>query len=208
MITDSCTLNALELTTMPVTLMESPAGTALTGLTENEQLYEIIDGQRVELPPMSAYASIVASLLGQMLGGFAASNRLAQVAVETLFRLPLQKSRNRRPDVAVVTYERWPKGRPIPFADNAWDVVPDLAVEVVSPHDLADEIMQKILEYFQAGVRLVWVVYPQQKLVYVYESPTQVYIRTSTDELDGGPVLPGLRLSLAELFPEMAPPPA
>ena len=189
---------------MPVTLMESPANTALTEITENESLYEIIDGQRVELPPMSAYASIVSSRLGQKLGSFAASNRLAQVAVETLFRLPLQRSRNRRPDVAIVTYERWPIGRPIPFADNAWDVVPDLAVEVVSPHDLADEIMQKIVEYFQAGVRLVWVVYPQQRLVYVYEALTQVCVRASTEELDGGSVLPGLRLPLAELFPELA----
>ena len=191
---------------MPVTLMESTTSEALAGFTENESLYEIIDGQRVELPPMSVYASIISSRLGQMLGGFATSNRLAQVAVETLFRLPLQKSPNRRPDVAVVSYERWPIGRPIPFADNAWDVVPDLTVEVVSPNDLADEIMQKIVEYFQAGVRLVWVVYPQQRLVYVYESPTQVFVRTSTEELDGGPVLPGLRLPLAELFPEMAPP--
>lgn len=191
---------------MPMTIMESPAGTAFTGFTENDELYEIVDGQRVELPPMSVYASIVSSRLDQKLGSFAASNRLAEVVAETLFRLPLKQNRTRRPDVAVVTYERWPKGRPIPITDNAWNVVPDLAVEVVSPNDYADETMQKILEYFEAGVRLVWVVYPQHRLVYVYDSPTQLHVRTSTDELDGGSVLPGLRLPLVELFPEMAPP--
>ena len=191
---------------MPVTFIEPRATAALPGGTENAALYEIIDGQCVELPPMSAYATIVSSRLVKKLGAFADANDLAEVVGETLFRLPLTGNRNRRPDVAVVTYARWPKNRPIPLADNAWDIVPDMAVEVVSPHDLADEIVQKLLEYFQAGVRLVWVVYPQQRVVYVYESFTQGYARTQTDEIDGGSVLPGLRLSLADLFPEAAPP--
>jgi Uma2 family endonuclease len=126
---------------------------------------------------------------------------LGHPVTEMLFRLPLATARNRRPDGAFVTYGRWPKGRPVP-TDNAWDVVPDLAVEVTSPTDLADEIMQKIVEYFQAGVRLVWLVYAQHQLVYVYDSPTRVRILTRDDELDGGPVLPDFRLPLAELFPE------
>jgi Uma2 family endonuclease len=183
--------------------MESSAGASDT---DSEGLYEIINGERVELPPMSAYATIVSSRLVQKLGGFAAATNLAEVVGETLFRLPLEQNRNRRPDVAVVTYARWPIDRPISYTDNAWNVVPDMAVEVLSPNDLADEIMQKLLEYFQAGVRVVWVVYPQQRLVYVYESLTQVYGRTYGDELDGGSVLPGLRLPLTDLFPEMATP--
>jgi Uma2 family endonuclease len=119
-----------------------------------------------------------------------------------LFRLPVVVSRNRRPDVAFVTYERWPKNRLIPSTDNAWEVTPDLAIEVASPNDLADDIMQKITEYFQAGVRLVWIVYPLQRLVYVHESPSQVHVLTYTDELDGGSVLPGFRLPLVNLFQE------
>jgi len=186
--------------------MNAPADTSLAGFTENDEFYEIIDGQRVTLPPMSVCATIVSSRLIQKLGNFAASNCLAEVVGTGLFRLPLEEDRSRRPNVAVVTYERWPKHRPIPIADDAWDVVPDLAIEVVSPNDFAHHIMQKIAEYFQAGVRLVWVVYPRQQLVYVYESLTQVHVRTSTEELDAGSVLPGLRLPLAELFPEMAPP--
>lgn len=188
---------------MPVTLSEPRAATFSEGI-EYEEHYEILDGQRVDLPPMSAYATIVSSRLFLKLGGFAATMNLAEVVSETLFRLPLKQNRNRRPDVAVVTYERWPKDRPIPVTDNAWDVVPDLAVEVLSPDDLAEEIMQRLREYFQAGVRLVWVVYPQARLVYVYESLTQLYGRTNTDELDGGSVLPGLRLPVADLFPEAA----
>src|SRR5262249_40896096 len=101
-----------------------------------------------------------------------------------------------------VSFERWPKNRAIPPRDNAWEVVPDLAVEVISPHDLADEIIQKLTEYFQAGVRLVWIIYPQQRLVYVYDSPTQVRGLSPPDDLAGGPGLPGFRVPLASLFPE------
>jgi Uma2 family endonuclease len=190
---------------MPATLIEplSPAN-APEG-TADEALYEIIDGQRVELPPMSTYATWVASSLHGELFVFTQTHPIGRPFCEMLFRLPLNGSRNRRPDVALVTYERWPKNRPLPAADSAWEVVPDLAVEVTSPNDFADEIMQKVMEYFHAGVRLVWVVYPKQRLVQVYESPTQVRGLTHADELDGGAVLPGLRLPLANLFPETAP---
>ena len=99
-----------------------------------------------------------------------------------------------------------PRTDPCPSSDNAWDVAPDLAVEVVSPTDLAEELMDKVAEYFQAGVRLVWVVYPRLRLIHVYESLTQVRGLTAADELDGGAVLPGFRTPVAALFPEAAPP--
>lgn len=153
---------------------------------------------------MSAFAARIASRLVVWLAGFAGEHDLGEVVGEVLFRLPLATPRNRRPDVAFVSYQRWPQGRPQPKDDNAWDVVPDLAVEVISPNDLAEEIMQKIQEYFQAGVRLVWVVYPTLRVVFVFEPLTRVIGRTHSEELDGGTVLPGLRLSLAQLFPEMS----
>ena len=62
--------------------------------------------------------------------------------------------------------------------------------------------MQRLTEYFQAGVCRVWIMYPQQRLVYVYDSPTQVRGLTQADELDGGEILPGFRLPLLNLFPE------
>ncbi len=173
--------------------------------TRDEVLFEIIDGREVELPPMSAYASVITAILTGELYVFAATQPLGRPYPEMLFRLPLNGSRNRRPDVAFVTFERWPQDRLLPLRENAWDVVPDLAVEIISPTDLVDELMQKIGEYFQAGVRLVWVVHPPQRLVYVYEALTRVRILTPADELDGGVVLPGFRLPVAKLFPETAP---
>jgi Uma2 family endonuclease len=81
-----------------------------------------------------------------------------------------------------------------------WDVVPDLAIEVVSPNNSADEVQDKRLEYFRAGVSVVWVIYPRQREVHVYTSPTSVTILTAEQELDGGQLIPGFRLPLSALF--------
>ena len=89
--------------------------------------------------------------------------------------------------------------------DEAWDVVPDLAFEVVSPTDYAEDLLVKVDEYFRAGVRLVWVVYPSLRLIHVYESMTRIRVLTAADKLDGGNVLSGFRVAVAALFPEAAP---
>ncbi|WP_088251566.1 Uma2 family endonuclease [Fimbriiglobus ruber] len=168
---------------------------------ENQDHYEIVDGSRVEMPPMSAEAQFVASRLAYHLSRFGIESNLGEACVEVMIELSLPAERNRRPDVIFIPYSRWKKNSPVP-ATNAWDVLPDLCVEVVSPHDLCDDLMDKIGEYFRAGVRLVWVVYPRHQLFYVYESPTKVYGLTRTDILDGGAALPGFKLPLADFFPE------
>jgi Uma2 family endonuclease len=103
-----------------------------------------------------------------------------------------------------VAHERWPIERRAPQA-AAWEVVPDLAVEIVSPTNKGYDDAIKLEEYFRAGTRLVWVVYPPTSKVYVYGSPTSVRILALGDELDGGAVLPGFRLPLATLFGPEAP---
>jgi Uma2 family endonuclease len=175
-----------------------------------ESLYEVVDGRRVEIPPMSAYAAKIASRLSTELNNHARAHQLGEAVVETLFRLPLteDRGRNRQPDVAFVAYQRWPADRPQPEDANAWDVVPDLAVEVISPHNLAEEILDRLLEYFRADVRLVWVVYPRQRMIFVFDSPTRVQALSQDDTLDGGPVLPGFRLPLGNLFDPVRPPQA
>ncbi len=190
---------------MPTALEEHVASSILLGDTDEQALYEIINGQRVESPPMSVYATWIANQLVAELAIFTRIHDAGRPVHEMLFSLLGSTDRNRRPDAAFVSYLRWAKSKPLPMRGNAWEVVPDLAVEVVSPTDLAEELMQKLLEYFQAGVRLVWVVYPEQKLVYVYESLTQVRGLTHQEELDGGSMLPGFRLPLANLFADAPP---
>jgi Uma2 family endonuclease len=169
---------------------------------DDEPLYEIIDGQRVELPPMSYFGGLTATRLTVELGVHLKSHDQGHLATETLFNMGIPANRNRRPDIAFVSYLRWAKERKQDRDENAWPVVPNLGVEVVSPTDDAAELVDKIEEYFKAGVELVWVVYPHQSMVYIYESLTAVRGLTRSDTLDGGKVLPGFKLPLAELFPE------
>ncbi len=174
---------------------------------DNRDRYEIIDGVRVEMPPRSAQASVLSNRLAQEITSFARPRDLGEGYAEVLFRLPLPVDRNRRPDVAFVPYARWARHRRVPDA-NAWDVLPDLCAEVVSPTDLAEELWDKVTEYFGAGVRLVWVVYPRQQQILAFDGPAQARVLGRADVLDGGAVLPGFRLALSELFPAAEPPPA
>jgi Uma2 family endonuclease len=168
---------------------------------DDDVRYEVVNGQRVELPPMSAFETVLATVLSYHLCNFAMPKALGRVATETLFRLSALGDEERRPDVAFVSYDRWPRNRRVPRL-AAWDVVPNLAVEVVSPTNTGDQIVTKIREYFQAGVERVWVIYPAEEQVYVYSSPTQPRVLTRVDELDGETVLPGFRRPIAALFVE------
>ena len=189
---------------MSPTAVLGPALAFTPAVIDDDAPYEVVDGKRVELPPMSVKSGIVATTLVGELLEYNKAHNLGQPIMETLFRLPLERDRRRQPDVAFVSFKRWPKGR-VHENDNAWEIAPDLAVEVVSPTDRAEEVMEKVADYFQAGVELVWIIYPRLLLVYVYESLIKVRGLSAADTLDGGNVLPGFRVSVAALFPETAP---
>jgi Uma2 family endonuclease len=167
--------------------------------TTDEVLYEVVNGQRVELPPMSIYAAWVTSRLGYRLGPFVEEQQLGTVVNEGLFILDAEGNLRRRPDLAFVSAERWPLGSPIPETGD-WQVIPDLAVEVISPNDAFENVLAKMDEYFEKGVRQVWIVLPTRQRIYVFHSPTQVRILSAADELDGGELLPGFHMPVARLF--------
>ncbi len=175
---------------------------------DEEGYYEFVDGRWIETPTMSYFARHVANRLKHDMDIHIEQQTPCpgQAVVEMLFRIPLAKdaSRKRVPDVAFVSAGRWPIDRPMSLYEDAWDVVPDLAVEVVSPSDTAQNLLGKVKEYFQAGVRLVWVVHPVQRCIHVYEAWTRIRVVTESDILDGGEVLPGFRQTLDRLFGPVA----
>jgi Uma2 family endonuclease len=166
--------------------------------------YEVINGEIVEVPPMSWFASEVANRLRDELGAFAQSSSSGRSRSDMLFHVPFPEdpTRNRRPDVAFISYDRWPRNRALPYRGNAADVVPDLIVEVASPTDEAEELLIKVNQYLEAGVRLVWVVYPKLHILDAYESKNKPHRFFEEDELTGGPVLPGFKVAMSTLFPE------
>ncbi len=79
-------------------------------------------------------------------------------------------------------------------------VVPDLAIEIVSPTNMSRQVMDKVRRYLAAGVPLVWVARSPRRTVTVYEPGTEPRILGEGEVLDGGDVLPGFRLAVADLF--------
>jgi Uma2 family endonuclease len=174
----------------------------------DDALYEIVHGRRVEMPPMSVRAVMIASRIGSAMNAFAKPKRLGEAFTELLIRLPLvdDESRDRRPDVSFFCYPRSLVNSLQDPDANAWDVIPNVAVEVTSPSDRAEVQREKVIEYFQAGVRSVWVVYPNLGVIDVYETPTSVRVFGLNDSVTGDPALPGFQLPLADLFAPFAPP--
>ena len=162
-------------------------------------LYEVVDGRAVEKPSMGAYDYELASVLQDILSPFARSRGLGRVLTEMMFDLSPAVDRQRRPDVSFASAAKWPLSRRAPKT-AAWAIVPELAIEIVSPTNPATEVIGKVQEYFTAGVKLVWFVYPDQEQVYAYESPTRIAVLARGDELDGKAVLPGFRLPVIDLF--------
>jgi Uma2 family endonuclease len=169
-----------------------------TDQTVLDGLYEVVDGRIVE-KTMGAYEYWLAAVVHGYLCRYADDNPIGRAVIEMIFDLRPHVDRERRPDVAFVSFERWPRDRRIPRT-RSWAVVPDLAVEIIRLTNTADEVAEKLEEYYKAGLRLVWVVYPAQMKIYAFTSTTQVRVLATGDELDGGDVLPGLRLSVRDLF--------
>ncbi|MBM3227198.1 MAG: Uma2 family endonuclease [Candidatus Tectomicrobia bacterium] len=181
----------------------NPVASAESSPIQDETLYEIVDGQRVEVPPMSAYATWLASRLHGLLWPYTEEHALGTAITEMLFILDPQRDLRRRPDVAFVSAARWPLHQTLPETGD-WPVIPDLVVEVLSPNDVMKDVLAKLREYFRYGVQVAWMVSPEEQQVYVYTSPTQVRILAAGDTLTDDHLLPGFHLPLARLFQHAA----
>ncbi len=98
-----------------------------------------------------------------------------------------------------MSYQRWPLSKKIP-SKNAFQIVPDLVVEVVSPTNSAYEVEEKIVEYLEAGVRQVWLIYAITGRVYIHDSLSSVKVVSGDGDLDGGEIIPGFKMPVARLF--------
>ena len=103
----------------------------------------------------------------------------------------------RMPDVSFITQERVPTK-----LDEELSIAPDLAVEVVSKNDTVFEVEVKVKQYQQAGVKLIWIVYPFSQTVEVYRLNDKIGSQRFGGDggLEGGEVLPGFKLAVSSIF--------
>ena len=166
----------------------------------SDRLYEIVNGEQVDVPEMGIYSTYVASELFFLLRLYLQQNPIGHVTVEAMVILDAESNLRRRPDVCFVSHERWSADRPIPETGD-WDVVPDLPIEVISPNDYFTDIHQKIDEYFRAGAREVWLVDPIIRAVRVFVRPEEVTRLTGDAMLKSESILPGFEVQVSKLFP-------
>jgi Uma2 family endonuclease len=173
--------------------------TASEIIIEPEKELELVNGQLVRKERGGAKHGGVGVRLSAELWMHVKPHKLGGVyGPDTTFKIGQNE---RLPDVAFVTAARIPEdGEP----DGIWPIAPNLAVEIISPNDLFEKVLAKVNEYFAAGVRKVWLVSFEHKVVIVYHSPTQTTILTEADDLTGEELLPGFRCPVSELFQQPA----
>lgn len=170
----------------------------LLGLTDDGKRYELVEGELREMTPAGARHGSATAALTVLLGQHVRANRLGMVlAAETGFRISRDPDTVRAPDVSFIARERIPPEGP---PEGYWDLAPDLAVEVVSPNDTAAQVQSKVQMWLESGVHLVWVVYPDTRVVVAYKSLKEITTFTAEDTLGGEQVVPGFECAVAEIF--------
>ena len=181
--------------------MQPPPGTATEAdviaiHSREERLCELVDGVLVE-KTIGYYESYITATLIRLLGNFVVAHDLGIVAgADGMMRLA--PGLVRLPDVSFVSWEFLP-GRRLP-CQAIPDLVPDLAVEVLSEGNTPREMARKLDEYFSLGVRLVWLVNPMTESTEACTSRHQSTRLDKSATLEGGVILPGFTLPLSALF--------
>lgn len=170
----------------------------LIELEDTPGRYDLIRGELVRMPPAQTEHVDFAAAVVARLYLHAYENKAGRVyTAEPGFVLARDPDVLVAPDAAFVRRDRLP---PPGQRSGFFRLVPDIVLEVVSPSDRQRDVSNKVGEYLDAGASLVWVVEPNRRQVVVYSSDRTARILTVDDYLDGGDVLPGFQMPVAEIF--------
>ena len=184
-------------------LQHPPPGTAtLDDLMRvnvtSQHLCELVDGTLVE-KAMGYKQSVVAMTIGRLIGIFVSKNQLGLISgADGFFRL---HSTTRGPDVAFVHWDRFLHGK-LP-TDSYPSIAPNLVVEVLSEGNTRGEMNRKRLEYFHAGVQLIWIVDLANRTVAIYLSSSSFRLVGEEDLINGEDVVPGFECKVQEFFVDL-----
>lgn len=160
--------------------------------------YELVRGVLRQMAPAGHTHGKRGNRVNHSLSAHVYSSGLGEVYLaETGFILETAPDYVLAPDVSFVRQERVDA---VGDGDGFFPGPPDLAIEVISPSDRYTEVEAKVEEWFNAGTLMVVVVNPRNRTVRVYRSLADSDLLTETDTLDGGDVVPGWRLPVADIF--------
>ncbi len=163
---------------------------------DDDKRYELDEGTLIEMAPTGDIHGAVVAQMTYLIMAYVRPRDSGDVSgAETGYRLSTNPDIVRAPDVGFIV-----KARLKPMTGKYYEMAPDLAVEVVSPNDTALQMRRKANQYLTAGTRLVWVIYPEDRLVDVYQPGHDLRPCNIEDTLDGGDVLPGFVLPVQDVF--------
>lgn len=165
----------------------------LTAPENSDRLLELIEGEMVEKMPTEEHGLVTSNFV-YALSSYNRQHKLGRVVTEVRHRLPGDAHNSRLPDISFSSARR-----PL-VREGSVPEMPDLVVEIKSPSDSVRKMREKAAYYLTNGVRLVWLVFPEQRIVEVYTPDGEVEILVEDDLLDGGEVLPGFSFPVAEIF--------
>jgi Uma2 family endonuclease len=158
---------------------------------------ELIRGEIVAMPPTFDDHGEIALRLAVLLGHYVLAHKLGRMyAAETGFLIAQNPDTVRAPDLAFIEATRVPpRGLP------GWvRVIPDLVAEVISSGDRPSEVAEKARMWLDAGVRLVWVLYPPRRIIEAYRPNQPVLVLHEGETLEGADVVPGFMVAVSEVF--------
>ncbi len=160
---------------------------------------ELVDGEVIHVSPTTMEHAVIVTRLARLVDEFVELHDLGIVATgDPGYVLRRDPDLVRAPDVSFVAWESVPEsGLP---GRGFWEGWPTLAVEVVSPDDRATEIHAKVQQFLEAGTRLVWIVWPDQRSVTVYDATGGVRELGLETRLVGHDVMPGFDVRVGDLF--------
>jgi Uma2 family endonuclease len=162
-----------------------------------EGTFELVRGEVVEVPPTMPKHGRICSKTIRILDTFGVQSGYGYCLAGSAVATERGPDTVRAPDVCFFSQARWPESE---IGDGLPPVPPDLAVEIVSPRDRPGEIHRKIGEYQEAGVLLIWVVYPQRRCVAVYRPGEAPTVLKEGDVLENVAELPGFRCPVSDFF--------
>ncbi len=169
----------------------------LFNMPDDGYRYELVRGELRKMAPAgSEHGDISADIHGSLHPYVRANNMGRTRIAEPGFVLERDPDSVRAPDVAFVRQERL---EAIGRTTFYWPEAPDLAIEVISPNDRYTEVNEKVADWLAAGTRMVVVVNPRNRTVNVHTTDGTTTLAMG-DTLDGGDVVPGWQMPLADMF--------
>jgi Uma2 family endonuclease len=158
---------------------------------------ELVRGEVIETMPPGGRHGAIAVVLAMLLRLWTERIGGGYVGVEAGFILSHAPDTVRGPDVSYVRADRIPASG---IPEGFWTIAPDVAVEIVSPSETADEVREKVRDFLAAGTPLVWTLYPRTREVIAHTGDGLARTYTEADVLAQPDVLPGFTCNVAELF--------